>query len=179
LESERDGQSGENKEGWQQLLLLLFLSFYFDFIFFFFWDFFFRRSCCWLLLYFRFFPLLVFISCPTTSAGQSECPILMKRHGRVGMILLANIHPPPSIHPSPGYIHFILLYIYAERVLESSSCSATFGSDVKRVSPLPFFFVRPSLLRGGGEKERRIEITVSPFLFPFFLFSSFLFFFFT
>jgi hypothetical protein len=103
---------------------------------------------------------------------------LMKRHGRVGMILLANIHPPPSIHPSPGYIHFILLYIYAERVLESSSCSATFGSDVKRVSPLPFFCVRPSLLRGGGEKERRIEITVSPFLFPFFyflLFSSFFF----
>jgi hypothetical protein len=78
---------------------------------------------------------------------------LMKRHGRVGMILLANIHPPPSIHPSPGYIHFILLYIYAERVLESSSCSATFGSDVKRVSPLPFFVSARLSCEGVGKRR--------------------------
>jgi len=118
--------------------------------------FFFLRSCCWLLLYFLA-PAFLCLSLPDDICWPVTVSSFDEKKGTaLTVLLLANI--PPS------YIHFIV-----GRVLESSSssCSATFGSDVKRVSPSLFFF-SPVLEGRGKEEDRNYSISFPSFFFSFF-----------
>ena len=150
--AERVEKPEEKSGGWQQLLLLL--SFYFDSIFFLL--FFFPSFLLLVAPLFSRSRLLVFISAGRHLLASHSVQFWWKKGTARTILLLANI--PPS------YIHFIV-----GRVLESSSssCSATFGSDVKRVSPSLFFF-SPVLEGRGKEEDRNYSISFPSFFFSFF-----------